>query len=109
MKIFSIKEAVGTGWGIVKNHLWFSVGTTLIYLIFNYNSRLPKNSVLPNTMLLGLFALMVLLYFVKIIVQIGFIKTYLKLLDGVKPSVRELFSHVHPFWRYVGSIILLGL
>jgi len=121
MKTFSIKESIKTSWEIVKKSFWFVVGTTFIYLLFNFNinfsaksgglgGEMSDYSVTTLLLVACIFlAIVVFLWFLRTIVQIGYYRIYLKLLDGIKPSFRELFSNSQPFWRYVGSTILYGL
>lgn len=107
MKTFSIREALRTGWNVVKNNLWFAVSTSFIYFIFSINPRSKDGWSIA--LMLGLIGLVFLLLYIRTIVHMGYLKTYLKLLDGVRPRVREIFAHIHPFWRYVWSVVLFAL
>lgn len=119
MNPFSIKEALKTSWEIVKKNLWFVVGTTFVYLLLNANSssdgskgewQLPHSSVTTWILIIGsVLVVAVALWILRTIVQIGYFRIYLKLLDGIRPNFKELFAHHHPFWRYVGSMILYCL
>lgn len=119
MKNFSIKESFKVSWEIVKKNFWFAVGTTFVYLLLNSNFdfgnneqnwQWPDYSVATWVLIgAGVLLLFACLWVIRTIVQIGYYRVYLHLLDGNKPRFSELFTHRHPFWRYVGSMILYCL
>jgi len=120
MKTFSIKEALTQGWEILKKHFWFVIGTTFIYSLFNINFNLsgdnkewsvPDVSMPLLVLVIGVIVLVAIVFWIlQTIVQIGYYRIYLKLLEGgERPKFGELFSNRKPFWRYVGSTILYCL
>lgn len=119
MKTFSTKESLRIGWRIVKSNLWFAMGTTLVYLIFNmdlsgkFDGRENWVPDMDASAMISFIALalaaFILFWLIRTLVQIGYYKINLKLLDGSKPLFKELFTNRTYFWRYVGTTILFGL
>ncbi len=112
MNTFSIKEVIKNNWEIVKANLWFVVGTTLVYCIFNSSFNLKSEEeewVFSGIAFITAAGLGVILWVIGMIVQMGYLKIYLKLQSGVHSEFKELFTHYQPFWRYLGSMILYCL
>ncbi len=100
---FTIGEAIGFGWEIVKKNLWFWIGISVIYLVLtSLNVSFEQDSVnyQVSSIVSGIFV---------IILSIGTIKISLKFIDGKKAEYRDLFSSYRLFWRMFGVQLLMGL
>jgi len=105
MKTFSIKDAVKHGWTLFKANKKILVLATLLFIILsnlNNQGRMGwgrYHSGFSPLVWLVLFA-------VSIIVKIGWMKIMLCLEEGEKPHLKELFTHLEIFWRYLGVYII---
>jgi len=115
MKTFSIREALKTGWEIIKNNLLFVIGTSFVYMIFNTNLGYRNwveeggdlSGGLDPMVLIPAIAIAIVFAVIQTIVQIGYYRIYLKLIDaGEKSKFSELFTNFHPFFRYIGTTLL---
>jgi len=105
MQTFSIKEAVKHGWTLFKANKKILILATLLFVILsNLNNQSGDgwgryHSGFSPIVWLVLFA-------VSIIVQIGWLKIMLHIERGEKASLKELFTHVEIFWKYLGVHII---
>jgi len=92
-KIFSFKEAVKTGWDIVKkNFLFFLMAMIILGLLSSLGNIIPGDLV-KNYPSLGFakFALAIVGAFFSILINMGIIKAIFMLLDGQSPKPKDLF------------------
>ena len=104
-KNFSIEEALKFCWDTMKANLWFFVGILIIAGLIEY---IPSTiAMLLERDIPGLaFLFRVIGWVVSIIVAIGMIRIALKILDGEKAELKDLFSFRPFFWKYlVGSVL----
>ena len=107
-KNFSIGEAVRFGWDTMKANFWFFV---VLLIVAGFIEYIP----IVIDMLLGknmpglAFLFRVIGWVVSIIVAIGMIRIALKILDGEKAELKDLFSFRPFFWKYLLGAILTGL
>ncbi len=105
---FTIGEALGEGWRIVKKNIGFLVGFVLVGLVL---SGVP--SVLSHVLredapgVSAIFSLVSLLF--GVVVAMGFITVRLRLVDGERASFRALLSNRPVFLKYIGGSILYVL
>ena len=104
MKTFSINEALNYGWALFKQNKKVLALAALVYLVItnaqNMDMAFPE---LPTVLEYAIVALFGLL---SILVQIGWYKMLLKVMDGVPVKIGELFAHTRLFFRYIGALIL---
>jgi len=105
-KTFSIKELLGQGWALTKEHFGLLIVATLVYFffsslggVFNHNGHVVGWSI-------PFFLLSIV---ISIIIHIGYIKLYLHVFDGEHVGLSELFANYSLFWRYLGGSILVTL
>lgn len=87
-KLFSIREAVKTGWQKTLANGWF-LGFTLIaiwFVSYVMNAFWPERS-RSGAALAGLISL--LGWILIVLLEIGFVRAVLKVLDGHKPSMND--------------------
>ncbi len=105
MKTFSIKDAVKHGWTLFKANKKILVLSTLLFMILSNLSNQGRggwgryHSGFSPLVWLVLFA-------VGIIVKIGWMKIILHLEEGEKAHLKELFTHLEIFWKYIGVSII---
>jgi len=105
MQTFSIKEAIKHGWTLFKANKKILILSTLAFIILsNLNSQGKDgwgryHSEFSPIVWLVLFA-------VGILVQIGWMKIMLHIEEGKKAHLKELFTHVEIFWKYLGVYVI---
>ena len=111
---FSISEALSIGWEKVKaNFLFFVllmivslVGPNLLYLI---KGMLQLDSAFYN------FVFSVTSWVLSIIIGMGVLKIYLKVVDGQSYKLEDILSTTHLWLKYLlgsllyGAIVMIGL
>lgn len=103
-KGFSIGEAVGFGWGVMKANFWFFVGLIVINIVINAIPGLFQNANQLVLMIINLAAAVV-----NVIITIGMMKISLKFVNGEKAEYADLFNGYQLFWGYLGAAILYGI
>lgn len=102
--MFSKREAISFGWNTAKSNLGFFILLLLLYfgvfVVFGMMGYfLEKNAILSAVVNLVSSV-------INLIFALGFIKIYLKLVDGQKPNYSDLYSTYPFFFKYLlGSII----
>lgn len=105
---FTIGEALGAGWRIVRKNLGFLAGFVLLgLLVSGIPSVLSRvfNAEAPG--LSTIFSLVSLL--LSVVVAMGFITVRLTLVDGGRASFRALLSNWPVFLKYVAGVIIYVL
>lgn len=105
---FSIGEAVSFGWETTKKNLWFLVVTTLIVTVISVIPAIIEGQ-LPKDQAFFRVSIGIIGRIAEIIMSIGMIVISLKLIDGKKPSLRDLYIHYNLFLNYFVASILYGL
>jgi len=108
MKKFSIKEAVGFGWGNMKSNLWFFVGVLLFMagvgaagkLCQVWSGHAGAAAKLAVALIFGC---------INIILQMGIVRISLRFCDGEKAAFMDLFSRARFFISFLGASILYAL
>lgn len=108
---FSMKEAVKFGWGKMKENLGFFIGLLLIVAAIYFVMGFIQEAVGGNrpsppigTIIIGL-----LFRVVEIIINMGLIAIAIKFADNVKGEIKDLFSQIHLFFKFLLSSICYGL
>ncbi len=105
---FTIGEALGAGWRIVRKSLGFLAGFVLVALLLSgvpsalsqvFREDAPGAS--------AIFSLVSL--FFSVVVAMGFITVRLKLVDGEGASFRALLANWPVFLKYLGGAIIYVL
>ena len=99
MQTFSTKAAIKAGWTDFKSHKGLLIGATLVTgLISGIQNSLnkPHSPVGP-----AVFVVLVFLWVLSIVNQIGWYKMALKIIAGEQSSIKELFSHWGLFWDFI--------
>lgn len=100
---FSIGDALSFGWHGFKRQAWLFLGVFGAMVVFQFIfSLLPKGALFG---LVSLFTNLIL----QILLQIGFISMTLRLVNGERASLKDLFSHAHLFLRFLAASILMGI
>ncbi len=104
-----IKLTLSQAWELFKKNWKFLLVVTIIGWIFqglprSFGQRNYANDSWLLSVLLGLvFSIL------KIIVDIGLTKIYLKMVDKEPAKIEDLFAHYKLFWKYLAGSILYGL
>ncbi len=109
---FSISEAITKGWELTKKYLWFVIGLTVVTMLIGqlspaidrfitHNNPHIYSPILTFTSILGSL--------LSIFVTIGMTIAFLKLYDGKKTSIEDVFSQYKYFLPYVGGTVLYGI
>lgn len=101
---FSIGEAIGFGWETFKKNYLLLIGLAAIDLVINSIPNMISDEPSSQKNITGL-----IIWLVAVIVQIGVITISLKLIEGKKTGINDLFSNLRLYWRYLGGTILYGL
>jgi hypothetical protein len=90
-KGFSVGEMVKKGWRLMRRHTAFFVGFLLVYFIL---SAIPHAivAVFPDLNEWLLIAIGLVVFVLTLVVWIGFLKAALKVVDGKRPTYKDLFS-----------------
>jgi uncharacterized membrane protein len=106
-KIVPIKDSIRWGWFVFKNNLGFLIGTTLLLFIIGAAGGISGQYFegQDSSVLSGIVLTLILLA-LSLLLQMGIIKTYLMLSDSQKPTLGDLFSQKHLFFKYLFTIIL---
>lgn len=105
---FSCKEAVRFGWDMMKANFWFFVGLLVAaFIIKIIPSQLAEVVKKDNKSLYFIFTLISI--FFSILVDMGIVRTSLKISNQEKGDVFDLFNCYPLFFKYLWSTILYGL
>lgn len=104
---FSKKEAIGFGWGVMKNNFWFFVGILLISGLVNFIGNIAEIFLKGKPLSIFLFQVIGIIF--GIIIEMGLIKICLKFYDQKKPKFSELFLQYPLFFKMLFGRILYGL
>jgi uncharacterized membrane protein len=107
MQTLSIKEAFKDGWSLFKGNKRTLVAATFVMMVASAFNRTPSRFFWEA----GLSSLLIFvaIWIVNIILQIGWIKLLLKLIDGEVTSVKELIQHSGLFLKYIGAYAWFAL
>ena len=105
MKNFSIKEALLYGWDATKNNFYFLFTIFLFLFIFILISSLIVALTEEKNILIG-YLLQVIFIATSFLLEMGFIKIFLKIYDNEKPELKDLFLQYPLFFRFVAASIL---
>lgn len=109
-KDFSYKEAIKFGWETAKKNWKFFVLLLVIYLLLNVGPRVSGRSFVENPSLGIVLALVGLIIgFLKLIMDMGFIRISLNLVDGKKIQFSDIYSESDLFLKYFLGTILYYL
>ena len=107
MKTISIKQAFKDGWGFFKVNKKALIASTFVLMVAGAFQKTPNKIFWEAGASSAL--IFVAIWVVNLILQIGWIKMLLNLIDEEVTSVRELIQHSGLFWKYAGTYILLAL
>ena len=110
-KIFSFKEAVNTGWDIVKKNFIFFLLTMIILGLFSSLNNIIPGDLVKNypSLGFGVFALAIVGAFFSILINLGIIKAIFMMLDGQKPEIKILFASSDKVINMFLASLLVGL
>ena len=106
MKTFSIKGAISHGWALFKENKKILILSTILYVAL---SGLYKQNSFGRGYYhegFGSPIVWLVLFALSIIVQIGWFKIMLHVEEGTGTSLKELFTHLELFWKYLGVYVL---
>lgn len=105
---FSRKEALNFGWQVMKKNFWLLVGIFLIaglfYFLPSAIAEATKKKILPVSVIFNIIYIIV-----SYIVQMGMMGIALKLCDGERVKINDLFAYTGKFFKYLAASILYGL
>lgn len=107
MNTFSIRESFSRGWDIFKSNKRVLIASTFVIMVAGALSNQNDRSL--RYVGLSTLLIMAAIWVANIILQIGWIKLLLKLIDGEVTTVRELINHSRLFWRYAMTYVILAL
>ena len=104
---FAIGDALGKGWSVFKANVGFFilllVVAWLVFFVLGIVGGMVQNSAILSA-IMGLVN-----WAVQILIGIGFIKIALKMVDGQKGEISDLFNGKDVFIAYLLASILYGL
>lgn len=106
-KKFSKGEAIRFGWEGMKKNFWLWAGVMLLIFVLSSISSSANNN-MKNTPIIAA-VVMILVFAIDVIIQMGIVRATLKIADGAKPTIDDIFSERKLFWRYLGASVLYGL
>jgi uncharacterized membrane protein len=107
MNTFSIRESFSKGWDIFLSNKKVLIASTFVIMVASAISNRDEGAY-RNVGISGLL-IMAAIFVANLIIQIGWIKLLLKLIDGEVATVKELINHSRLFWRFALTYILLSL
>ncbi len=105
---FFKSEAIGFGWNVAKSNLGFFVLLFLLYYAVFLALGIVGGIIGKDVVLLSAIVSLAS-WIIGIVMSMGFIKIYLKLVDGQKPVYHDLFLNYHLFLNYLLGSIVYGL
>lgn len=106
-KKFSLGEIIETAWSKQKERLLFYAWVFAVYQAIAYFLTFFAEKARPQ--LLTYISFQFATAIILIIMQIGVIKFFLKVVDGGRPELGDIFEGGEHFWRYLGAFVLVGL
>ncbi len=106
MKTFSIKEAFRKGWDLWSKHKALMTFVAIVTLIMGVgrNNDMQHGPYSPS-----LYVFIIIFILLSILIKIGLVKLFLKVVDGQHTSWKEIFKHTELFFVYLGTSLLFGL
>jgi uncharacterized membrane protein len=101
-------EALRFGWNTFKEHAGFLVLMMLVSMIIIFVPYGLSLAVMERSTILGMLCLLVY-YVVTFVISMGYLTIALKLVDGQKPEMNDLWKHTDGLLRFVGGTLLYGL
>jgi len=102
-KKFAIGEVVSCGWEKFKKNIWLLGGLALIDLVI---SSIPNRAVHEYGSRANGISLIT--WLIEIVIQIGVVTIALKIVDGKKTGMEDLFENIRLYFRYLSGTILYG-
>jgi uncharacterized membrane protein len=99
------KEALLKGWELTKKNFWFLAGILVFTWAISLLPEIFKRADNDPIEFLAGIAVWVLL----VIIEIGVIKIFLKMIDGREFSFKDLFNYTNLFFNYLFTYILYSL
>lgn len=104
---FSKKEAIRFGWNTMKSNLGFFIGLLIAVGLISFVSSIIAE-LLEEDVPIPSIIIMIALWVLAMIIQIGLIKIALRFCDNEKGRFTDLFSQYRLFFKYLfGSILYL--
>jgi uncharacterized membrane protein len=107
MSKFSKKEAIKFGWEKTKENFFFFILVMIIFVILSSFPSFFKKYFAKTPPLSFIFGISDLV--LSPILTLGLIKITLKIYEGVKPQILDLFSQYRLFFRYLLASILYSI
>lgn len=104
---FSKKEAIRFGWQTMKDNLVFFIKLILVVMFIGFATNLIGESIEEKTFLSFAFALFSLT--IQLIIDLGIIKIALKMVDGTKAGLEDLFSNANLLFGYFLAWLIYAL
>jgi len=105
MQIFSKKEAIGAGWELMKKHFGFMIlayGVIMVTVLLQSNI---EQVIGPGVISFNIAIISYLLLFLLII---GLMKILLKLYDGNKTELADLFNNYEQYFNFIICFLLVS-
>lgn len=110
MKSFSIGASLRRGWELFKGHAWMLVLSTLIFaVISSFNNFTDNVSRVGQQTSILLILLWLIIFALNTLVQIGWAKILLGVIDGAVVKVKDLFVYTNLFFKYLAAMIVFWL
>lgn len=106
--MFSVKKSFTSAWDLYTSKLTTIVGiTALVYFL----SALFEGAVsaVHDVSLIGGIIVGVIVVVVGLIIEIGYVKYFLKLLSGGYPTVEDVLRYSRLLWKYFLGMLAFGL
>lgn len=111
--MFSIKESIKLGWQKTKENMWVSVAVVFISIALPFLIQTLGNSIVEYKRSVIAFpayiTIIIAVIYLSITLKIGGTKILLRIYDGEKPKIKEMFNSHGLFWRFLGESVLYSL
>jgi uncharacterized membrane protein len=104
---FSIREALVTGWRATIANFWSFLAIIVAGWIVSALTGFNAENTAARDALAGLVTF--LAWILVILIQMGFIRVVLKVLDGGKPAFQDFSSSFTQFLKFLAASILAGI
>lgn len=108
-KLFSRTEALSFGWKIMKENIGFFIVVLIIMGVIQFAPQKLADSLQKSKAVLASLGVSIIATILNVLVQMGAIKICLKLYDGQKAELVDLFLSYRKFFSYLFASILYFL
>lgn len=105
--MFSINEALTSAWAKTKGNLRTLILITVVMLVVQIVLGGLTQYAEVQSAQIGPVLMQIVTFLISGVISVGMAVIALKVVDGKKPVVADLFTHYAHLWRYIGANVLV--